>query len=94
MYIIRIREKQKPTLKQRIKKVIKKGLRKSRKFRIRLKNFLLKTITLVAFASLWIGSLAVENNPNEGMLMFFISLAWLTLFCIANKENLDNGLIW
>lgn len=57
------------------------------RFRRKLKNIILKTITTAAAIIYMLAVFSVESHPDEAFMVASVSGIWILLFIIANKER-------
>ena len=60
--------------------------RRWHRIKSKVKNLILGTITVFAFMMLIASLDALFEQTVKATLIFLISLAWMVLFCHANKE--------
>lgn len=69
----------------------KKSKNKWRKFKRKAHNFILKTITSVAFILFFVSACAVDSPSWIPTIVYMICMAWLAVFAYANGMMDDYG---
>ena len=67
---------------------------KVRKFKRKAHNFILKSITYVAFVLFLLSACAVDSESWIPTIVLFVSMSWLSLFAYANGEWMEGVEEW